>query len=337
MAIGWHFLYEGVEKVYSTPEGKGSFLARILPPPNAPPPMDKPDAPFSAEGYLRNSSGPLAPYFRSLVPDIDSRSKLELEPLKASWAAELQRVANHYNFTSAQRDEAEKALRSREAIADEWFRDPENQQKIKKYYNDLEHFLKVERDPEILASERAQAYKDRTTNDAARRELVQTVDAWTGTLRDAWMKLVTEEQAQAAGTLPVPITRIDVINVLTKYGLIAVGLCLLLGLFTPIAALGGAAYLAMFYFSMPPWPGLPESPMAEGHYLFVNKNLIELIACLALARIPTGLWVGLDALLFGWVGRRRRQPAAPELFDAGPAHSPAEHRGPTGTLTRSDR
>src|SRR5689334_6876648 len=101
MAIGWHFLYEGVEKVYSTPEGKSSLLARILPPPNAPPPMDKPDAPFSAEGYLRNASGPLAPYFRSLVPDIDSRSKLELEPLKASWAAELKRFADHYKFTPA--------------------------------------------------------------------------------------------------------------------------------------------------------------------------------------------------------------------------------------------
>ena len=56
---------------------------------------------------------------------------------------------------------------------------------------------------------------------------------------------------------------------------------------------------------MPPWPGLPEG-ITEGHYRFVNKNLIEMIACLALASTPNGLWIGLDALLFGWIGRGRR-------------------------------
>ena len=61
---------------------------------------------------------------------------------------------------------------------------------------------------------------------------------------------------------------------------------------------------------MPPWPGLPASPMAEGHYLIVNKNLIEMLACLALVCIPTGLWIGLDALLFGWM-RRAATDAGP--------------------------
>ena len=37
--------------------------------------------------------------------------------------------------------------------------------------------------------------------------------------------------------------------------------------------------------------------MAEGHYFIVNKNLIEMLACLAIASLPTGQWVGLDALL----------------------------------------
>ena len=92
----------------------------------------------------------------------------------------------------------------------------------------------------------------------------------------------------------------------TMYGLTAVGLCLMLGLFTPLAALGGAAYLLSFYLSMPPWPGLPEGPNLEGHYRYVNKNLIEMLACLVLASTPNGLWVGVDALLFGWIGRGRR-------------------------------
>ena len=37
---------------------------------------------------------------------------------------------------------------------------------------------------------------------------------------------------------------------------------------------------------MPPWPGLPEG-ITEGHYRYVNKNLIEMLACLALAARPT--------------------------------------------------
>ena len=64
----------------------------------------------------------------------------------------------------------------------------------------------------------------------------------------------------------------------------------------------------MIYLSMPPWPGLPPNPKAEGHYLIVSKNLIELIACLVIATTPSGHWIGLDALFFG--GRRRRRLAA---------------------------
>ena len=43
--------------------------------------------------------------------------------------------------------------------------------------------------------------------------------------------------------------------------------------------------------------------MAEGHYCYVNKNLIEMLACLVLASTPNGLWIGLDALLSVGCGR----------------------------------
>jgi uncharacterized membrane protein YphA (DoxX/SURF4 family) len=338
-AIGWHFFYEGLTKIYSTPEGRSTFLAKIFPPPNSPPPMDKPDAPFSAEGYLRNSAGPLAPYFRGLVPDVDSLDKLDPEKLKTNWRDELERVATHYHFTEDQRKKAEESLRGREAIADDWFRDLENEQKIKQYKDDLANFLKLERDPTLLASERRNAYDERKKQESTRRELVAVVDGWTQTLRDSWRTLVKPEQAESYGRPPTPWRSIDWVNLTTMYGLTAVGFCLMLGLFTPLAALGGAAYLAMFYFSLPPWPGLPEAPMAEGHYLYVNKNLVELIACLALAATPNGLWIGLDALLFGWRARRRRAssegPGGDEATDDHP-RGPSEFRT-TVPVTRRDR
>ena len=49
----------------------------------------------------------------------------------------------------------------------------------------------------------------------------------------------------------------------------------------------------------PPWPGLPPGPGGEGHYFMVEKNFVEMMACLALVFLPTGHWVGLDADLCG--------------------------------------
>jgi hypothetical protein len=85
----------------------------------------------------------------------------------------------------------------------------------------------------------------------------------------------------------------------------------------------------MIYLSMPPWPGLPPNPRAEGHYFIVSKNLIELIACLVIATTPTGHWIGFDALFFG--ARRRRRlglaptptPANRAPADVPPARNPA--------------
>jgi len=82
-----------------------------------------------------------------------------------------------------------------------------------------------------------------------------------------------------------------------KYGLVTVGLCLLAGVLTRLACVGGAAFLLMFFLAMPPLPGWPESPRAEGHYLFLNKNIIEMLALLALATTRSGRWAGLDGLL----------------------------------------
>jgi hypothetical protein len=79
---------------------------------------------------------------------------------------------------------------------------------------------------------------------------------------------------------------------------------------TPLAALSAAGFLAMIYLSMPPWPGMPPNPKAEGHYLYVSKNLIELLACMVIATTPNGHWIGFDALFFGARRRRRLARAA---------------------------
>src|SRR5262249_31664009 len=90
--------------------------------------------------------------------------------------------------------------------------------------------------------------------------------------------------------------QLDVADFVVKWGLIVAGVLLIAGCFTRVAAIFGAVLLLMFFLAMPPMPYLPESPKAEGHYLYVNKNIIEMLALLALAGLPTGRWAGIDGL-----------------------------------------
>lgn len=246
-----------------------------------------------------------------MVPDVNGMARLDRDEqgrpsrLKAQWRGDLDRIASHFRFGPEQKATAEKELANKEAEIDTWFRLPDNALRIRKYYRDLRHILDVERSPESLPYQRTLAYKQRLEVDKDRRALVNEVDTFTLALRDAWIKLATPEQVKSSGDYTPPWTQMDWINLSTMWGLSLVGLGLILGLFTPLAALGGAAYLTMFYLSMPPWPGLPVGKAAEGHYLYVNKNLIEMLACLVLASTRNGLWLGIDALLFGKRARRK--------------------------------
>jgi uncharacterized membrane protein YphA (DoxX/SURF4 family) len=111
-------------------------------------------------------------------------------------------------------------------------------------------------------------------------------------------------------------------DAVTRYGLTAVGACLLLGLFTRTACIGGACFLVLFYLAMPALPWLPENPRAEGHYLFINKNIIMMLALLALATTRSGRWAGLDGLLYiiaPWRWRRGKQVPSASENGASPA------------------
>ena len=69
---------------------------------------------------------------------------------------------------------------------------------------------------------------------------------------------------------------IGTLDLVVASALVAVGLSLMLGLFTQTGCLGALGLLSMFYLSAIPM-GLPET-RAEGTYLIVNKNLIEAAA-----------------------------------------------------------
>jgi len=128
------------------------------------------------------------------------------------------------------------------------------------------------------------------------------------TARPADSVLTAEQKKKDPLPPPPPPTVLLWTDRVVSWGLTVVGACLILGLFTRTSAVVGALFMLAFYLAMPPWPGVPENLKAEGHYFLVNKNLIEMLALLALATTASGRWLGLDGLLHPLNPFRRAAP-----------------------------
>ena len=90
---------------------------------------------------------------------------------------------------------------------------------------------------------------------------------------------------------------LNVVDFLNTWGLIAIGLGLILGLFARTAAIAGTLLLLMYYLNNPPLIGLDYSLPTEGNYLVVSKTLIEAVALFVLALFPTSSIAGLDKFI----------------------------------------
>src|SRR5262245_47156729 len=101
LAIGWHFLFEGLHKVHSTYT----------------------DRPFTSAGFFREAEGPLGGWMRQyVVGDAEAEALERLTPtperpnvqphdrcppaLARDWQAYLDRFAKHFELTDAQQKEA---------------------------------------------------------------------------------------------------------------------------------------------------------------------------------------------------------------------------------------
>ena len=91
--------------------------------------------------------------------------------------------------------------------------------------------------------------------------------------------------------------RLSVVDFLNIWGLIAIGLGLILGVFTRVATISGIVLVSFYYLAQPPFIGLKYSAPSEGSYLIVNKNLIEVFALWILALFPTGKIIGIDRFI----------------------------------------
>ncbi len=350
LAIGWHFLFEGLEKVAtyypSAPRVNRTAYGEPFWSPTRLEAKAKGKATraWSSEAYLRGANGPLAGLFHELAGDrvlarVEVLPPTEGEPndkrhhrlppeLEKEWRAYFDAVVAHYHVEGQQLARLEAALDQRKANTVLYL------EKGRLPVIRTTQFGNAVAEKEVPVAEHLRAYKDklkqlaeadstedredlRVEAEQLRGDLANAADSQTDEMRKALDVIILPAQRAEYGPLPEPVVahredwdRLDWIDFATRWGLVAIGGCLLLGLFSRTACVAGALFLLSLYLSMPPFPGLPVNPKAEGHYLYVNKNLIEMLALLALATTRSGRWLGLDALcpfLCPW-SRRKAAP-----------------------------
>jgi uncharacterized membrane protein YphA (DoxX/SURF4 family) len=280
---------------------------------------------FSSRPFLQASAGPFRSFFRGLVSDIGGLERLTPASRQAALDRRYAEILEHYAhakapFTSEQRERLAEHRDALKAAIAATLAEPPIALRIEDYERTRERVAATQTDDIAFSRERLDA--DRSKLDATADELVALVNEPVSELSAQAQAMATLEQL-AAGPLPRPAEPGAWIDWLIRWGLTAIGLCLILGLFTPVAAIAAALQLAAFYLASPPWPGLPATAVG-GHYLYVDRNLIELIAVLAIVCAGTGRWLGLDALLEKAWRRHRAKTGASRTDVEQPATQPAE-------------
>jgi len=309
LAIGWHFLFEGMHKIHSHVVGPTET-----------------NRPFSSE-----------PYFKASQTEVGAMMRKEFDDPQAVIASKVRVASAPAGF--AKRSDADQAADCPKAVADELDAVPSGDatsksaakaayarwvfgvdgraSKVKFVTGDvsltapqrLSHLewlraeVKAAEDRRNLGIgngngvEMKRAAELRTELSTAEADLAKDANAFVGELK-----------IQANGGKPVEEQKVvkagERLDRITMYFIAAVGACLLAGFFTRPSCVLAAGFLAVTYLTFPAYPWLPQPPNTEGNPLFVNKNVIEALALLALACFPTGRWLGLDAIFYRLVFRK---------------------------------
>jgi uncharacterized membrane protein YphA (DoxX/SURF4 family) len=294
IGIGWHFLHEGIWKA------------------------EQPE--FSAEPYLRQAKGPLANWYRDLVPDRAGQRRLDIDAMREHWKARLAEAEKHFGYRDAQKAAAQRALAQRLSDLDDFLREDktdDNGEPVKasgKVVRDYKPGVRVYK----TALERWAQHDPRDeTHDVPFEqkrhwdklvEMQQTAAPWLAEVdrmdrafHEDLHRVAIPEVREVVGELPKEAAWLDWLEVLTTYGLIGIGLCLMLGFATRLAALGGAVFLltAVVLPQLAFGHEYPPPPPSAGHTFLVNKEVIEMLALTFIALTAVGRWGGLDYIGHG--------------------------------------
>ena len=302
LSLGCHFLYEGVWKIKHSDE-------------------------FTAEPFLTQAKGPIADFFYAMIPDINGRQRLQIiaengkkrinsEPVAERWNEYRQNLAKYLKPRDETDQAAAGAQQSFETDAEKTFNQykksldaylAENLDSIEAYLGELDRF---EKSPEARQDAPFQKKQRWDRMMELRREAgawIKEIESREQSYKNALYALMDDQQREKMAAKPIDWkiwqwNRIEQINFAVTYGLTAIGLCLMLGLFTRLSALGGAAFMCFVVMTQPAWPAIyPPDSAIVGHALIVNKDFIEMIALLVISTTAVGRWGGIDFFIHRWI------------------------------------
>lgn len=287
MVIGLHFFAEGMDHIA--------------------------DRTWSSEGFLRQAKGPLGPLYQAVVPEFhrfddimhgdrseeanaeltdEQRAKRPGTVLGETWQKEIEQawagyrdqfVAN-YHLDEKQKKQVDEVLERRKSQLAEWIAG--NAAAFNDHVNEWRRMREAQA---RRGSEAVPFMKKRVADQIA--ALRQEAGPWPAQARKIERSyrteldtLLTDEQRQL-GQLDAPKSALEKIDAGMKYGITAIGACLLLGLLTRTAAVAGSLFLLSVVASQPFWV-----TGAQPTYY----QTVELVALAALAMTHVGRWVGLD-------------------------------------------
>jgi uncharacterized membrane protein YphA (DoxX/SURF4 family) len=367
LAIGWHLFYEGVWKIRNASWTSKGYLRNATGPLALPIRWTAGDPDVSSSGLQFAEADPTAALMERVTPKpfeagedpSDRRWHQYLpDPIKKQWQDYFDRFAAQYKLDDEkQREQKVKAegkfLEEENALV-QWLTagvkkvkrkglsGPDSEvalstpKRVEEYLASVSEIKKIEGEEKAFfglgTSARLRTAKD--TEAKLRKELQDDLDTKYTDMKKSLRELLTWEQKRM--DLPAEPqddkawSNLAQIDTFVRWGLLIVGACLLVGLFTRTACMAGAGYLLLFYLAMPALPGLAENPAAPGHYFIINNNLIEILALLAVATSRPGQRYGVDALLRAlWPWRRSEAAESPRGNS-----QPASMRDAYGRLPR---
>ena len=264
LGIGWHFFKEGAKKF----QGDS----------------------FTSVYFLQTAKGPLAEFYKSMIPDRQGYERLDQGKTEEFWQGYVANVSNHYNFDESQLKKADAELKRSRKLLDSFH--AMNEPEI------AEYLLECQRLQDAKADKMSDVAFQRDWIASKEAELNGTLRPWTSAihlmgqqLQENLRKIATEEQRQA-GVYPIPDRTEMFVDTLVKFVVIGVGILLVLGLFTRFAAVMGMGFLLSVMSTQPPW-----SAGANTDYFYYQ--LVEVLALLVLVGFAAGRFAGLDYLIYG--------------------------------------
>jgi uncharacterized membrane protein YphA (DoxX/SURF4 family) len=255
---------------------------------------------FTSQHFLRDARGPLAGAFHRMVPDIYGHSRLNVEETRQRWDYYRVLAGEHFYFDDQQQGEAlvayDRAVAQLEAFASSISDDYE------RYLLDAKHLEDAQRDK----TTKLVNFRSTWINTEGQR-LDRQLNGWLRQVDAIWDRYeremndiahagkldvagdVTSQRdyygyykLQRPGTVGVSSALAD--NVLPWFTFL-VGALLVLGLFTRVAAVGGAAFLLSVIATQPPWMAAAAD---------TNYQIVLLLGLFVCAAIGAGRWGGLD-------------------------------------------